>query len=421
MKGEVAGTYGLGTYLARIRQFTPNARLFLAYEFFLWLNTGIYGVIFNLYLLKLGFGTDFIGLILALMAVSTGVAGLPAAVLCDRIGRKWTLVSSSALLAISLVLLYTITTGWTLVVMGISYGIAMAFSTVAVNPFMAENSSADERIHLFSVNYVIITLGTVAGNFGSGFLPGIIGGITGADPAGVLPFRYTLYLSVAAVLITLLPLLFIREKAPLATNRVERLRMVSQVIGSRHVHRLFIVNVLIGIGAGLIVPFFNVYFKSVLAASPEQIGLIFSAGQIVMVAGLLLIPLMTEWIGKVRTIVLTELLSIPFLILIAATTNIYVAGFAYVLRMTFMNMANPAIASFNMELLGDRERATVSSLVSVGWNVFLGLSTYLCGIMIARGENMLCFAITCIVYVLAAVAYYVFFLRVEREKTSSAV
>ena len=34
----------------------------------------------------------------------------------------------------------------------------------------------------------------------------------------------------------------------------------------------------IGLGAGLIVPLFNVYFNKTLSASPQQIGVIFSIG-----------------------------------------------------------------------------------------------------------------------------------------------
>lgn len=412
--------YGIGSYLSRVRQFTPNARKFLVYEFFLALNAGIYGVIFNLYVLKLGYHEDFLGLILSIMSVSTGLFALPAAMLCDRIGRKRTLILSSALLGVSLALLYTITTGWMLLLMGVCYGIGMAFSTVAGNPFMAENSSREERMHLFSMNSVMYTVAAIVGNLGGGMLPVAIAGWTGSGADTVLSYRYTLYLSLAAVLMTLLPLISIRENKPPVVDRTERLNLVSRVIKTPTVQRLVIVNVLIGIGAGMIVPFFNVYFHKVLSTPTEQIGVIFSIGQVTMVVGLLLIPMLTERIGKVRTIAITQLLSIPFLILIAVTTNIYLAGFAYVMRMTFMNMANPAISSFNMELLGDRERATVGSLTSMGWNVFLALSTYLSGIMMANDNYLLPYMITCVVYLLAAVAYYVFFLRIELEKESSA-
>jgi len=412
----VTNSFGIGSYLSRVRKFTPNARLFLGYEFFLALNAGIYGVIFNLYILKLGYHEDFLGLILSVMYVSTGIFALPAAMVCDRIGRRQTLILSSVLLVAALALLYTITTGWMLIFMGVCYGIAMAFSIVAGNPFMAENSSKEERMHLFSMNSVLFTVAGIIGNLGGGMLPGAIATLTGTSPETILPYRYTLYLSLAAAFMTLLPLIWIREKVRPVINRTERLNLVLQVIRTPSVQRIVIVNMLIGIGAGMIVPFFNVYFHKVLSAPTDLIGFIFSLGQVTMVAGLLLIPMLTERIGKVRTIAISQLLSIPFLVLIAVTSNIYVAGFAYVMRMTFMNMANPVIASFNMDLLGDRERATVGSFTSAGWYVLLALSTYLSGIMMSSGNYLLPYLITCVVYLLAAVAYYVFFLRIELEK-----
>jgi MFS family permease len=193
------------------------------------------------------------------------------------------------------------------------------------------------------------------------------------------------------------------------------------VIRTRNVQRLVLVNILIGIGAGMIVPFFNVYFHKVLSASEGQIGVIFAVGQVVMVFGLLCIPRLTERFGKVRTIAMSELLSIPFLILIAFTMNIYLAGFAYIMRMTLMNMANPAIQSFNMEIVAEQERATVSSLTSMGWNVFLALSTFASGIMMSQANYLLPYMITCVVYFIAAVAYYVFFLRIERTTMMTTV
>jgi MFS family permease len=405
--------FGISAYLSRIRQFTPNARKFLAFQFFLALNTGIYGVIFNLYVLKLGYHEDFLGLLLGVIYVSTGIFSLPAAMLCDRIGRRKTLMISSGILAVALGLMYTITAGWMLVAASAFYGIASGLAVVASSPFMAENSTRDERIHLFSMNSVVNMSSGVLGSLLGGLIPGLIALAIGAGVATVLPYRYTLYLSLASVLLTFVPLMLIQEKDRPALARRERLRLVARVIRNRNVQRLVFVNVLIGIGAGMIVPFFNVYFHKVLSATTGEIGIIFSIGQIVMVIGLLFIPMITERFGKVRTIAMTELLSIPFLILIALTMNIYLAAFAYVIRMMLMNMANPAISSFNMEIVAEQERATVSSLTQMGWNIFLALSTFLSGIMMSQSNYLLPYMITCVVYFVAAVAYYVFFLRIE--------
>lgn len=409
--------FGINTYLSHVRQFTPNARKFLAFQFFLALNSGIYGVIFNLYLLKLGYHEDFMGLMLGVVYVSSGLLSVPAAMLCDRIGRRKTLLLSSVVLALGLALLYTITTREILLLGSVLYGIATGMTAVASSPFMAENSSRDERIHLFSMNSVVMMSSSVLGSLAGGMLPGLLGGAMGDGTGLVESYRLTLYLSMIAVLLTLVPLALIKETNPPRLERRERFRLIARVIRSPHVQRLVFVNMLIGIGAGMVVPFFNVYFYDVLNATTGQIGLIFSVGQIVMVAGLLIIPLMVGRFGKVRTIALTQLLSIPFLILIALTTSIYFAAIGYIMRMTLMNMANPAISSFNMEIVAEQERATVSSLTQMGWYLLYALSTFISGIMMSRGSYLLPFLITCVVYFIAAVAYYVFFLRIERATT----
>ena len=102
-----------------------------------------------------------------------------------------------------------------------------------------------------------------------------------------------------------------------------------------------LISCLIGTGAGLIVPFFNVYFNKTLQAGPDQIGIIFSLAQASMVVGAAVVPYIAARFGKVKTVSLTYLLSLPFLLLLAFTTNLYLAGGAYILRMLFMNMSSP--------------------------------------------------------------------------------
>ncbi len=256
--------------MSRVRQFTPNARKFLAFQFFLALNTGIYGVIFNLYLLKLGYHEDFMGVLLGVVYISAGLLALPAAMLCDRIGRRKTLLLSSALLALSLTLLYTITTREMLIFASVLYGIAIGAMAVASSPFMAENSSRDERIHLFSMNSVVMMASSILGSLAGGILPGWFAGVAGENMESMLPYRLTLYLSLAAVLLTIVPLVLIKEKNRPPLDRRERFSLVARVIRAPNVQRLVFVNMLIGVGAGMVVPFFNVYFYKVLQATDRR-------------------------------------------------------------------------------------------------------------------------------------------------------
>lgn len=50
-----------GGYIEAVREFSPNARLFLVYSILSELGTGIWSVMFNLYLLRIGFPISFVG------------------------------------------------------------------------------------------------------------------------------------------------------------------------------------------------------------------------------------------------------------------------------------------------------------------------------------------------------------------------
>ncbi len=216
-------------------------------------------------------------------------------------------------------------------------------------------------------------------------------------------------------MITFIPLLYIKEKKRKSATRVERIAVIGSTIKSVSVQKLMVINAFVGIGAGMIVPFFNVYFHNVLSASSSQIGFIFSIGEVIMIGGLVILPFMTERFGKIKSIAITQLASIPFLIMLAFTGNIFIAAFAYTMRMTLMNMANPALSSFNMEIVDERQRATVSSLTSMSWYLFQAVSTYVSGIFMAQGNYVLPFMITCVVYITSASMYYVFFMKVEKD------
>lgn len=401
-------------YVSKVRLFSHNARAYLAYFFLLSVHLGIYGVIFNLYILKLGFHEDLLGLMLSIVFISTGIAALPAAFLCDRIGRKYTLLLSIIITSISLLLLYTLASLDWLLVLSIAYGVGTSLYTIAGSPFLMENSSPDERMYLFSINSAFSQVAYIIGCLVGGSMPGLLAHV-GIDTAGPAAYRYTLFISLAIIVLSAIPILYMNEMKRKRIDPLKRFNVLGSMARSRKIQKLIVINGLVGIGAGMIVPFFNVYFHNLLSATTDQIGYIFSAGELVMVVGLMIIPIIVQRIGKITTIALTELASIPFLIMLALTMNIYVAAFAYMMRMTLMNMANPAINNFNMELVSGEERATVSSLTSMSWYLCMALSAYLSGIMMAGSNYALPFMITCVTYVVSASLYYVFFYRIEKE------
>ncbi|MCB5942970.1 MFS transporter, partial [bacterium 210820-DFI.6.52] len=71
---------------------------------------------------------------------------------------------------------------------------------------------------------------------------------------------------------------------------------------------------LIGIGAGIIVPFFSVYLKYSMDIGDNIVGTILSKSQFGCIIGGMIIPFMSNKVGKVKSVIICQLLSIPFLL-----------------------------------------------------------------------------------------------------------
>lgn len=411
---------GLGGYGDRLRSFSPNARHYLLFVFLTTINAGIYGVIFNLYILRLGFHEDFLGFILSLMSLMIGLFAIPSAMVCDRIGRKNTLLLSSGIQAFSLVFLYTTTSEALLALFSITYGISSSLYLVVGAAFLVENSSPYERMHLFSVYYVIYTVAILAGNLAGGVLPDVLAATLASDPSGACAFRWTLYVSIAVVAFAFIPLLFIREGNARANGISGQLSLLGSVFGSKDIRNMLFVYCIYGAGWGLALPYFNVYFSDVLGAGTSQIGLIFTITQLAMMLGYFSVPLVTERLGKVRTVTLVQALSIPFLLLFTVASSVIVAALGFAMRYMLMNMANPVLNSFKLEIARKEQHAVVNSLTWMACYTFVGIGNYAGGLMMAGGNYTLPFHITCVLYGATAVLYFALFRGVEGRPGAKA-
>ncbi|MGH2350968.1 MAG: MFS transporter, partial [Chloroflexota bacterium] len=179
-------------YGARLRAFSPDARLFLAATVLGGINIGVSSVLLNLYIVSLGYGEAFLGSVLRFGPIGAVLGAVLAGPLVDGWGAKRTMLAGTALVGGGAVALLVspdplvLRSGIALVNMG------GALVYIAVPPFLARHSSPHERTHLFAVATAAYVLSTAGGSALGGVLPGLVSSVGPAfDEAQV--FRIALF------------------------------------------------------------------------------------------------------------------------------------------------------------------------------------------------------------------------------------
>jgi MFS family permease len=187
--------------------------------------------------------------------------------------------------------------------------------------------------------------------------------------------------------------------------------------------RIFAPNIVISMGAAILIPYMNLFFKETYPITDKALGVLFAVSSVITGVATLASPLLADRWGRIRSLVITQLTSIPFLLLIGFSGLYWVSGVAFWVRAALMNMGNPLYSAFAMEQVTERERATVSGLMGMSWNIGWTVGPYLSGYMQAHpniGFKPI-FLITCSLYIVASVLMHSFFQRLDDRQRRAAL
>ena len=378
--------------------------MFLACTLLAWAGFGVNHVLFNLYLVEAGFDEAFVGRAVAWNGLGLALAALPAGHLANHWGRHRSLLLGAllegpTLLARALLLSPS-------VVYGASFlaGAGQSLLAIAAAPFLTEHSTARERTHLFSAFFALELLAGVAGNLIGGWVPAALAHLPApARPDVFHAYRITLILGALIQLASALPLLALRglREAPLSQAQDRADPRARRMLWPIAINAFFI-----GVGAGLVIPFMNLYFRSRFDCSSAQIGMFFSLAQVSTAAAALLAPALARRFGKLRTATASQLLSLPFLVTLGAEKHLAVAVTAFWLRATLMQASVPLIGAFVMEALPPALRARSTSLNNLVWKGGWAVSATLSGLLIRRFGYAVPFYCTAELYAAAAAWFY---------------
>lgn len=395
---------------------------------------GIFLVLYNLYLVSLGYGPDFIGVVLFVASIGAGIAIFPAGICVDRFSGKAILIWSSVLIGVAGVGQILFRQPFSLLSSGFIAGVGAAFQLVVNAPFLTANSTTEERPHLFSVNIVLGLVTIVVGKILGGALPIWFRGsawlMAPLPPWLTLllanqpqPRAYQFALLLAGIIAgpSFIPLFFMSNDSPSREHGItgvsrppavnprdtkeshiqtdadalqrflrgiERMRQWRKiplaVIVASPIFLLTLVQVLIGAGAGLFVPYANLFFVQHLGASSALFGLIDGSATTLTALMTLVAPFLAVRIGKVNSIVLTQLASIPLLVALGLTPLLPLVAIFYLSRQPLMDMAMGILQVFSMEAAPRPRRGLANSSYQAGFQIANAITASLGGFIIVQ-------------------------------------
>jgi MFS family permease len=393
-------------YWTAIRGFSDNARLYLLNTGLLGLTFGLQYLFFNLYVLSLGYDQAFVGLLASIPALVTALTALPIGIVLPRVGYRRSLLAGVGLTLCSFV-------GWAffpsreiLVVAAVLSGLGFSLTAISSSPMMVAVSHERTRTHLFGVQFGVNTFSGVFANLIGGYLPILFNAVTAHSIEGAAAYRGVFVVGMILTLLALVPVLRMRGLHGLRERPVTpaQLKPHANILA-----KLLIIEITASLGAGMLMPFVNVFYRLRFNLSDPSIGAVFAASSLLTGCAALLAPVVASRLGKVRAIVVTQTLSIPFLLVMGFAPLGGVSAASYLVRTALMNMSSPLFPAYAMGLVPSRIRPLTAGLMMLAWNAGWAISSWISGhIQVSSGFTPL-FLITGSLYVSSIVLTYVFF------------
>ncbi|MDP4160462.1 MAG: MFS transporter [Bacillota bacterium] len=375
------------------------------------LSTGAFTMLFGIVVLQLGRSEGFLGEILAIGLLATGAFSLPVGILADLWGKKRTLLLALGFTGAGLLGQATLPLGNLTLGFSILFGTGQAMLGVVTLPILMENSVPKNQTQLFSLNFAITMVAQVLGSLIAGKAPDLV-----SSQRALIGFAL---LQVIAFGIALFWLMEKKVCLKIQPSLWYNLKNYSKLLStSELVKNVFIYNALIGFGAGLVIPFFNIFLTQRLKAPTIMVGIVMSVSQVGMALAGLLAPFLILKLGKVKSVVFSQLLSIPFLLMIALPQSLWVVILSFLLRSALMNMSNPISSSFTMEITPIKQRATITSLIGMSQNLSRAGSATIGGWLMEKTNYSVPYFVTAILYLFASIYYKRAFTPREQELSS---
>ncbi len=348
-----------------IRNFNPQARLFfIVLVGMCFVVDGVYTVLLNLYMLRLDYGTEFIGLVNAVGLLTFASVSLPAGILGSRLSTTLLMKIGAAISVIGGLLLPQaellppgLRESWLV----FHYALMLTgFSLFFVNgaPYLLNVVDTAYKHRAFALKTAGWSLAGFAGSLVGGLLPGAIAALLATTLDHPAPYRLTLTLASAVMALSALCLLRVRPLPQTIEPAANEIRDDSPREGPSLTSALIMLIAVMTIirlfqvaGTATVLVYFNVYMDRQLAVSTAMIGAIAALGRLTGVPTALLTPSFIGRWGIVKVVIGASLATSICLLPIALVEHWLAAAIGFISTMALTSIRYASFVVYILDLV----------------------------------------------------------------------
>lgn len=388
---------------------STSAKLYFFRAAFNGLANGIFNVVFQLYLVSLGFNSVAIGSILMMNEIVRTLLTIPMGILADRYSRKK--IALFGILPGSLFLIILISTKSPNVfrLAFLLLGVCNA-AGVVWNPIFSSFFTREDMDRAFGLSGFLIIIGLSLGSL-TGLVPPILVARYGFSRQS----SYWTAMVLAAgfwAFSWMFSILSLRGVVEPKIQGGYNFNLKSKGVLARFCFLYLIGN----LGGGVFFNLFPFYVNEKFGVESDGLSTLYFVSNFVQAGANIIAARISNKLGTLKTIVTTIGLCVPFYLMIPLVPSFTWLSVFYIIRLGIRSIANPLINSLFMKTLHEKEKSTANSILMTASSGIFTVTPWLGGQLMDQVSLDFPAFLGSGLYIIHAVAYY-FLFRNVKEKT----
>ncbi len=416
--------------LNRYREIPPSTLRLIGGIFLLNLVNGSFILILNIYLRKMGFADDQIGSFTSYRFLGVLVFAFPFGIFIKGKALKPFFITASLLIPFAAFLMIeSVRIGNPLAIKlsFLTWGMGLMLLQVCSLPYIMRTTPKSVLSEAITLNFSVWSLSIIVTGISIGILTEFK-----QFSLFAIQFPWDEYHIILLFIIISLSAIFLigrmQESKPRSSSAEFSNNFATLLLDYDWflIFKALIPTLLIAVGAGLTIPFINLFFYSVFNLDSAQFGILGSVASTMGFIALLLAPTMKRKYGYYFSIITTQSIAIVLLVVLVFTELfsaingvIFIAIIAYIFRQPLMQISSPITSELMMKYVGEKNQELISavnsSIWSASWFISAKIFQYLRGL---NFQYYKIFFLTAVMYSIGVFLYYFIIKEYKVRKTT---